>query len=450
MIIKNLKTLAVTPERELVLSLAEHGISSVLPPKVFKDFIQINGDFLLTKNKKYTIKNKRIFVVGAGKASAAMAEAIEEIIGPERITAGVVLSNDTNIQTEKIDIVRADHPIPSEENIVATKRLLALKEKYTIAEDDIVIGLISGGGSAMLTCPVLGITLADKQKMTELLLARGASGYENTTLKAKLSSVKGGGLAEHFSPAQIISLVLSDDNGEATHEMTASGPFSSDPTTPKDALAILKKLDLIYTAPPHIPAFLRSLESTIPVGKEYSHVDQIIVAHNEMILKNITLLAKENDIDVIVEPRMRGEAREVAYQICSDIRNSPVNRPTLFLYGGETKVTLEYAHKKGGRNQEFIVACLQYFHDNPLGGKWCVASMSTDGVDFIQNSAGGVIDNTSLNLAREQGLDVAISSFLKVHKTGRLLEKINSNICIGGPTGTNVGDVVLFYVNPHA
>ncbi len=449
MIIKNLKTLAVTPERTLVLSLAEHGISSVLPKNVLKDFMQINGDFLVTKNKKYTIKNKRIFVVGAGKASAAMAEALEEILGAERITDGIVLSNDLNPKTQKIKIIHADHPVPSEKNIIATEKILALKDKYNIDENDLIIGLVSGGGSAMLVSPKEGITLTDKQKITELLIAKGASGYENTTVKSVLSKVKGGGLARYFAPASIISLIISDDNGKATHEMTASGPFSDNEIQRTNVLKIFENFNLMDAVPTTIISFLQS-QNEKPRSNEKSDVSQYIIAENETALSAIQKKAEDEGIAVFMETNIEGEAQDVAHRICEDVRNHRVKKPTLFMYGGETTVTLDYAHKKGGRNQEFALACLHFLRKKPIDGKWCIAAIGTDGIDFIEDSAGGIVDSKSIEIAREQGLDldVEIPSFLRAHKTGRLLAQINSNICIGRPTGTNVGDIIMVFVSP--
>ncbi|MBI2108823.1 MAG: DUF4147 domain-containing protein [Parcubacteria group bacterium] len=448
MIIKNFNLLATTSERKIVLSLAEAGIKSVLPRQALKQALNLTGDTLFTPNGQYNILGKRIFVIGAGKASAAMAETLEDMIGANRITAGIVLSNDKNAKTKKIKLLLADHPVPSEKNVSATKRILALKEEYNIAENDLIIGLISGGGSSMLVCPVPEITLADKQKMTELLISRSASGYENTTIKSHLSRVKGGKLAEHFAPASILSFIISDDNGGAGHGMTASGPFSRNQTTREDVLRIFENLKLLKDVPSAITSFLKKSEQKISLPDKPPAVHQYIVAHNETLLSAVKKEAERLSIATVVEPRIQGEAKEVARRIYEDTRARLITKPTLFLYGGETTVTLDYPHKKGGRNQEFIATCLHLASLRPLPGNWCIASIATDGVDFIAESAGAIIDADTLRVIEEKELTNSIASFLEVHKTGSLLRPINSNIDTGGPTGTNVGDIILFYVSP--
>ena len=406
--------------------------------------ISLHDEILCIGSERFPLLGRRIFVVGAGKASAAMAVALETIIGEEKITAGIILTNSVLSKPKKIILRTAGHPIPSAEGMAD---IFQMKEKFHIGVNDIVIGLISGGGSSMMSYPVPAITLEEKQKMYELFIKHGISGHESTIIKTKISQVKGGGLACHFAPAQIISLVVSDDNGISGHDMTASGPFVRHPSSFSDAWNVVQKYNMSNDIPVKVKSYLLGGEK-----EECSvihKVHQTIIATNEDALDEIRQAAESEGFVVETKSGIQGEAKEVAYRICNDIQNREIKKPTLFLYGGETTVTLDYPHKKGGRNQEFVVACLQYLSTRPLAGRWCVASVGTDGVDFVEDAAGGIIDEDSLRLAKEKELDVAISSFLERHKTGRLLDSINSIVRTGRPTGTNVGDIILFLVSPR-
>ncbi|MAG12690.1 hypothetical protein CL630_02640 [bacterium] len=445
MVIQNYSELVISPEKENVLRFAALGIESVLPDTILKKHIHVDNDTLIAYGKKFPLKGKRVFVIGAGKASARMAEVIEGILTPGRIMAGIVLSGDRNVNTKKIEIVFADHPVPLEKNVTNTKRILALKEQHNIGADDFIIALISGGGSAMLSYPVDSVSLEDKQKLTELLIGNGAGGYENTTIKSKLSRVKGGRLAEHFAPSQVLSLVLSDDNGEATHEMTASGPLSPDMTTYNDAWKVLEKFGIVDVVPSSIRSFLHARIKKPASTPDLSHVHQVIIASNETALEAIKNAALEQHINVITRRQIKGEAREVASEICGIAQKAHINKPTLFLYGGETRVTLGNSSGIGGRNQEVILSCLVKLKKQPLKNKWCIAAIATDGVDFIEKAAGGIIDNDSLKAIQEKNL--GLESYLERHDSFIALSCVNSIISTGGQTGTNVGDIILFYIS---
>lgn len=446
MLFANYKTLATSPEREKVLKWAHKGILRVSPEECMPKIISLHDETLRVENKQFSLSGGRIFVVGAGKASAAMAVALENITGEEKIAAGIILTNTVFPRPKKIMLRAAGHPIPSKEGMAGVAEVFQMKEKFHIGAGDIVIGLVSGGGSSMMSYPVSGITIEDKQKIYELFIKHGVSGRESTIIKTKISQVKGGGLARHFAPAQIISLVISDDNGVSGHHMTASGPFAEHTSSFSDAWDIIQRYGMEDDLPVRIKSYLLGNKSE---NKAAIHdVHQTIVATNEDALDEIRQVAENEGFVIEVRGGIHGEAKEVAYKICSDIHNYKIKRPTLFLYGGETTVTLDYPHKKGGRNQEFILACLNYLNIRPFTGKWCVASVSTDGIDFIAESAGGIIDAHSLRIAREGQLNLAISSFLESHKSNSLLKQINSNIYIGSPTGTNVGDIMLFLIFP--
>ncbi|MBI4118621.1 MAG: DUF4147 domain-containing protein [Parcubacteria group bacterium] len=447
-IFKNYEELATSPLRKKLLSLAHEGIQSALPKSFMREAVRVTPESLFVQEKEFPIKGKRIFVIGAGKASAAMAVELERIIGKERITAGVVISNDTIHIPEKIEIHEGDHPLPTERSVAGSEKVLALKQRFNIQGDDLVIALVSGGGSSLMSYPAEGISLEDKQKTIQALITSGENVHGITIIKKKISRIKGGKLAQHFYPTPIISLVLSDVVGNNL-DVIASGPLAEDSSTYADALRIIDKRNMREKIPETVLAYLERNKDIDSKDDEFSHVRHHILADNDRVLQKIKERAQGEGLDVVVRSHVQGEAREVAYELCNLVHEHEIKRPTLFLFGGETTVTLDYPHKKGGRNQEFVLACLQHLQSQPFEGEWCVASVGTDGIDFIPESAGGIIDAHSLRLLEEKGLDPAISSFLESHKANRLLSQINSNIHVGHPTGTNVCDIMMFLVLPQ-
>ena len=446
-VFSNHEELTTSSSRRKLLQWAHEGIQGALPLHFMRRSVSFEDGVLSVKDQKIPIKGKRVFVIGAGKASGAMAVELEHILGAGNITAGVVLTNDVEDRPRKIELVETDHPVPSERSVEGARKILALKEKFKINENDIIIALVSGGGSSLMAYPAEGISLKDKQKTIEALIASGGNVHEITIVKKKISRIKGGKLGRHFYPTPIVSLVLSDVVGNNL-DVISSGPFAEDRSTVADTLSIIHKRKIEGKIPEAVLDFLEKHKDEETGCGGFDHVQHEILADNNTVLETIESLAKNEGLDVIVEPHIQGEAREVAYVLCSDIHAKKITRPTLFLYGGETTVTLDYPHKKGGRNQEFVLACLQYMQARPFHGDWCIASVGTDGIDFVEDSAGGIIDNNSLQVAKEKGLMPAISSFLENHKTGRFLSEINSNIHVGKPTGTNVGDIIMFYLTP--
>ena len=209
MIIKNKDELATTALRRIALEIVEAGIARVLPAVIMQSRVNydktqktlsINGD-------AYPVGRGRIFVIGGGKASGLMAENLQNLLGHENITDGVVTCKGNHFETSKVKTVQADHPIPDQRGIDGVKRMLHLKDRYSIGKDDLVLCLISGGGSALMPCPADGVSLQDKKTITELLLASGAEINEINTVRKHLSKVKGGRLGHFYSPATVISLI---------------------------------------------------------------------------------------------------------------------------------------------------------------------------------------------------------------------------------------------------
>jgi len=446
MIFANYKELAVSPLRKKVLRWASSGIESVLPKVFMPRSVKVVREMLYVNTQKFNISGKRIFVIGAGKASSAMAASLEKILGHERITDGVVISNDTTSQPQKIRVHFATHPVPSQQGVLGSKKILRLKTTHAINERDVIIALLSGGGSSLMPHPIPGITLYDKKKLVKALIQSGANVHEMTLVKKKLSRVKGGKLALHFAPTPLISLVLSDVIGNNL-EVIASGPFTVDKATTKDAMDVIRRHKSHAKIPSSVMKVLSRKKEPLRYGEEsFRHVHQAILADNDTALRKIASLARGEGIRVYVKKSIQGETKNVAYAICERIRKHTIDRPTLFLYGGETTVTLPERHGIGGRNQEFVLACLEYFERMPLKYKWCAASVGTDGVDFIDESTGGIIDESSLRAIKEKEFNAR--AYLKRHDAQSLLKKINANIYVEGTTGTNVCDIMMFFLTP--
>lgn len=445
MMFANYKTLAVSKERRFILDLLEKSVQSVLPSRIMPQNVSWRGQSLIVQNKNFPAGNKRIFVIGAGKASAAMAASLEKIVGAERITAGIILSNETSAKPKKIIVHRSDHPLPSRRGAAGVNKILRLKRKYGLTKNDIVIALLSGGGSSLMPAPTGRITLRDKIKTIKALIRSGASVHDMTIVKKKISKVKGGKMAAWFSPTPIIVLVLSDVVGNDL-QVIASGPFTADATTYGDAWRVIEKYGIKKDLPNSVLNFLQKMRNENNETREFTHVQPIILADNNTALLYARNFGLKRGLKTRIFAGMQGEAKRVAHSVCSKIFSYTAIQPILYLYGGETTVTLPKRHGQGGRNQEFVLACLNYIQAHNIKHKFCLASVGTDGIDFIAQSAGGIIDNSSLKLCQERKLNV--HSFLEKHDAYNILSKINSNIRVGKPTGTNVGDIAAFLLLP--
>lgn len=440
MIFSNYQEIGNSKAKIKLLLLLNQAIACVQPARFIPESVKCEGGGLSVKGKKFSLAEKRIFVIGVGKASAEMALEIEKIIGSEKITAGMVITNRTTVKLKKIKIYLADHPLPSVRGWQSAKKIFALKKKYHINENDLIIALVSGGGSALMPYPVSGISLADKKKLYNLFIKYGVTGAESTVIKTKISRVKGGGVAKHFFPTPIISLILSDDNGQSGDEFTSSGPFTLHDSTFADALEIIAKYRMRSEVPESIISFLEKNKKN---KKEMpkTNVKQIVLSSNKILLAEINKLAKKEGGIVKIKNNLSGEAKEVAREFCAEINNH--KKIKLFMCGGETTVKLSKSHGVGGRNQEFVVACLKYLKNAELSESWALASLATDGVDFIRQSAGGIIDSESLNFVKSKSIDV--DKYLAKHDSHNLLKAIKANLFINNPTGTNVGDIMVYW-----
>jgi glycerate 2-kinase len=375
----------------------------------------------------------RVIVVGAGKASARMAEAVEAAWGP---CEGLVITRyGYGRPCRGIEIVEAAHPVPDESGLAATARMLELVK--TAGEGDFVLALISGGASALLVAPAEGVTLAEKQAVNSALLVSGAPIGKMNTVRKHLSRVKGGQLAAAAYPAQMLALLISDVPGDDP-AFIGSGPTVGDASTSDDALAILKqwKIDV----PASVRAALAAPNRVLAPGDpRLARLENIIYAAPKQSLAAAAEVAEKAGYDVrLLGDALEGEARDVAraqaeqaLEICASLR--PGDRPVLLLSGGELTVTRR-GNGVGGPNAEFCLALAIAL--NGAEGIHALAC-DTDGVDGAAEVAGAVIGPDTLAAARAAGLDPQAA--LAANDAHSFFGAIGSQV-VTGPTLTNVND----------
>ncbi len=446
MLIKNKKTISLSKNRKTVFSLLESGIKEVLPKNTIKNNLvfDVSSRMIKIGKNKFRVKG-RIFVVGGGKSTGAMAEVLERIIPSKFITDGIVNCTTTNYKTKKIKINKASHPLPNLSGVTGTKKMLELKEKYKINKDDLVLCLISGGGSALMVLPVDGISLFDKVKLTRLLLATGANIHEINTIRKHISKVKGGQLAEHLYPAHVVSLIISDVIGNNL-DIIASGSTVADPTTYKDAINILKKYKLINKAPKSVikhlsKGYKKEIKET---PKKLNNARNYIIGDIKIALEAMEAKAKKMGLrPLVVDSAQIGDPSKVAKKFAKEIISGVHDKYNVLLLGGETTPVLPKNPGKGGRNQHYTAVLLKVLKN--LKGKWALVSLGTDGSDFLPNVAGAIIDNNSYAKAESKKID--IGRYIKKYDSYNLFKRLGGSIIETGNTGTNVCDLVVFIKN---
>jgi glycerate-2-kinase len=447
-LIKNARSTRDREARKLALKAIDVSIESVDPKRIVESKVKIEGNSLAIDGFKLSLRRfKRITVVGAGKASGSMAEASEQVLSG-RITRGLVNvleGTRFNFHTEKIELQEASHPVPSEKSTEGTERMLELLTG--LSEDDLVFCLISGGGSAMMSCPAAGISLADKQEITRSLLKCGATIQEINTVRKHLSRVKGGWLAKKAYPSTVVSLIVSDVVGDPL-DAIASGPTAPDSTTYLDAINVLKKYDLWSSSPNSVRERLvkgsRGLIPDTPKSNDesFKKVFNIVLGNNRSACNASQHTLRESGLETIyLTSLLEGESREAALVLASIIREidasgRPVRRPAALIAGGETTVTVK-GSGKGGRNQEMVLSLL-----GKIAGMSGVAatSVGTDGVDGPTDAAGAIVDGEGLSRAIAMKLNP--TEFLLNNDSYAFFSKMN-DLIYTGPTRTNVNDLFV-------
>ncbi len=448
--------------RQVVLDVLAAALQAVEPAQAVRSALQREGEVLRVAKRTYDLDYARIFVVGAGKAGDPMARAVEQLLG-ERVKAGLVVVKTGHVDRAQsansaVQIVEASHPLPNEAGVAAGRQILALAEQASA--DDLVIVLLSGGGSALLVAPAPGLTLADLQAMTDALLASGADIREINCLRKHCSAVKGGQLARAVAPATLLTLVLSDVVGSPL-DAIASGPTVPDSTTWADAWAIVERYDLVAKLPASIVARLHDgLAGKIaetpkpddPLFLDEAYAPQtVVVADNRVAAEAAAAQASALGFQpLLLTTFLEGEAREVARvvvalakEICAS--GQPIAPPACLILGGETTVTLSENPGRGGRNQTLALAAALEIDGAQRSGldNVTIVSLATDGTDGPTDSAGGLVDSSTLARGRAQGLDAR--DHLRRHDAYPFLAATH-DLLLTGPTQTNVNDLIFVFV----
>lgn len=377
----------------------------------------------------------RTLVIGAGKAAASMAAALEAA-WPQPLEGMVVTRYGHRVPTQRIEVVEASHPVPDAAGRAAAARMLGMVQGLT--EDDLVICLISGGGSALLALPADGLTLEDKQAINRALLKSGANITEMNCVRKHLSAIKGGRLAAACAPAQVLTLTISDVPGDDP-SVIASGPTVADATTCADALAILEKYKI--TEPAAAIDYIRRGhdETPKPGDPRLARCRQVMIATPQLSLEAAAAVARKAGVTpLILGDALEGEAREMATVLAGITHQvvrhgQPLDMPCVLLSGGEGTVTVR-GKGRGGRNVEFLLALAV-----ALDGNSHVQAIAcdTDGIDGTEDNAGALIDPSTLERARKQGLHAP--AYL-ANNDGYSFFAALDDLVMTGPTMTNVND----------
>lgn len=394
----------------------------------------------------------RIFVIGGGKASGTMAQALEGLFG-DRITRGKVnvpRGTEINYKLNKIELNGASHPIPDEESVNGVGSMLSLLDGS--GEDDLIIVLISGGGSSLMTYPAEGIGLSDIQNITGLLLWRGATINELNAVRKHLSAVKGGQMARRAGSSTILGLILSDVVGDPI-DTIASGPTAPDKTTFEEAIDVLKRYSMWIEAPQSVQSRLqRGVNGEIVETPK--HGDGVFEkVHNVVVGSNLTAAnaAVERASmlgyrSLLLSTMIEGEARHVGTALAGVAKEiaatgNPIVPPAALIVGGETTVTV-MGSGAGGRNQELALGAATKIE----GLDAVIATLATDGIDGPTKAAGAVADGTTMTRARAMGLKAARS--LAENDSFGFFNALGDAL-LTGPTGTNVNDLTLILIDSH-
>jgi hydroxypyruvate reductase len=435
--------------REDALAIFHAALRAVDPAAAIRRGLRLNQELLEIAGRSYDLsKFGNIFVVGAGKAAAPMARAIEEILGP-RLSGGIInVKYGHGLPLRKIKVNEAAHPIPDDAGIRGTREIVRLLEGAK--EGDLVIALFSGGASPLLIFPAEDLTLKDKQETTRVLLNCGATIHEINAVRKHLSRVKGGRLARLARRATLIGLFLSDVIGDDLASI-GSGPTAPDSTTFADCLDVLERYRIREEVPPAAARVLErgargEVEETPKPGDEsFARVLNCIVANNALALAAARQRAKELGYrDLILSSSIDGETKEVAKVHVALAREilatgNPVERPACLLSGGETTVTVK-GSGKGGRNQEFALAAALAMKGMESA---LILSAGTDGTDGPTDAAGAFADGTTVERARQKGMDA--EAHLLQNNSYPLFETLG-DLVVTGPTRTNVMDLRLVLV----
>lgn len=425
------------------------GLEAVDPKEAVKRHMQLKDETLIVNEKRYDLRQfDNIYVVGGGKAGASMSMAVEEIFG-DLITEGFVnVKYGYTAKLRKIRIHEAAHPVPDEAGIRGVEEIVKLVENAK--ENDLLICLISGGGSALLPLPLPGISLNEKQEVTKKLLACGASINEINAVRKHISKIKGGQLARFSYPATLITLILSDVIGNYL-DVIASGPTVPDSSTFDDVKEILKRYKIWNNIPDTVKNYIEKgrkgeMPETPKAGEDvFSKTQNVVIGSNiQAVLAAEKKARKLGYHTMVLSSFVEGETKDVAKvhaAIAKEVLQSgnPVSSPACIVSGGETTVTIR-GKGKGGRNQEF---CLAAALDIAGLNSVTILSGGTDGTDGPTDAAGAICDGKTVERAVDKQMQ--IQNYLSDNNSYTFFKNLD-DLLITGPTNTNVMDLRLVLV----
>lgn len=439
---------------ELILAVCRAALAAVEPGSAIRRHVQLQGDLLNIGGRTYDLAAfERIWVVGGGKAATAMVAALYAILD-DRLEGGHVVTKyhhiDPCLDTGPVRVVEAGHPLPDQSGVSGTQQMADLLASVT--SRDLVLAAISGGGSALLILPAEGLTLAEMQATTDLLLRCGATISELNTVRKHLSQIKGGGLARLAGQASIVSLILSDVVGDPL-DVIASGPTAPDPTTFADAWVVLERYGLGERVPEAVRERLlagrdgKLADTPKPEDRLFDRVHNVIIGSNRLAAEGAFGAARAGGLHaLLLSTFVEGEARQVA-QVAAALAKElvyydrPVPKPACLVWGGETTVKVR-GTGLGGRNQELALAAALALEGLP---NVVLVALGTDGTDGPTDAAGAVTTGETVARGRAFGLDPA--TYLANNDSYHFFDALGDLIRTG-PTGTNVNDLLFVFAFP--
>ncbi len=437
-IVSNGQTSELKRKREDVLEILTAAIDAVNSYNAVKKVF--DKDKLVFESEEIDLTSfENIYVVGFGKASVGMARAVCDFT---KISSGVVVTNDSEekLDNDRVDIVVGGHPLPNIGSIDGAEKILDVVK--LCGENDLLIVLVSGGGSALLCKP--RVSLEDLQNTTDLLLRSGADINEINTIRKHISYIKGGQLAK-YAKGVVVSLVISDIVGDPL-EFIASGPTCADYTTFSDAKKVLEKYDLWDMIPTKVRNVIEkgvsgSIDETPKRDDSiFEYVFNYIVANNEIACNAAEEKAKKIGYQtMLLTTSLTGEARDIGrYLVDKAGKYITEKNDYVFISGGETTVTIK-GNGRGGRNQELVLGAVRSIAEGDI----VLASFATDGVDGKSDAAGAIVDGFTLSRGKQKGLDP--NDFLKENNSYEFFKKLD-DLFMTGPSGTNVMDIQVIIV----
>jgi glycerate 2-kinase len=442
--------------RTSALTIFQAGITAADPYKAVKRCLSTEHNqlqiLLNDKGEKRTSNWAKIHLIAFGKAACPMVKAAIDTIPAHYLGSKIAVTNYENFNPiPGVNVIGAGHPMPDEAGFNAAKRCAEIAQNAKTGE--LVLVLVSGGGSALIPYPVDAVSLQDKIRTTDLLLASGATINQVNCVRKHLSQLKGGGLARLVAPADCHALILSDVIGDDLSAI-ASGPTVPDGTTFTDASGLLKAKDIWHKVPPSVCHYLESgqqgkaMETAKPGDPCFANTSHTLIGSNALSVRSVMKAAQEQGFDTILySDKLCGEARDEAkklLQFALTHTSATGNRPIALLAGGETTVTLK-GNGRGGRNQELALAFAIQAHEQGLPGNWVFLSGGTDGRDGPTDAAGGMVDSGTIQRMQAAGVNPAE---LLANNDSYTALKTSDDLLMTGATGTNVADLQILLFQP--